>query len=517
MSFIIKDPQLLKKFETIVKIGQTPPPLPAQAPVAPAKPPSTLDVAKYLFVQLGQTLNGMPDMKSENPAEWTGPKPEDLKNIDNFAAYLEKSKLVINGKRLAYKPDDLREAFKNNPQVQQEYYSVGVKVGDEMGGSDKDLGWGEGSYKVNFEETVKYIAYLQRKASNQDNKVLEVMVGRLIEAMNKIYKTGLTPFQKSVPGQAPNQVPDNITLDSFPSGYVLNPWKQTYDPGTNVELKSSDLQNAATLNDWIGKNSIQQAVDAKGTAIPFSDPKWNFCNMINALFWRANYLWNRKTPDKVTAYGFYVRKLQEISRELAGPDGKACTITTQIPGVTTPAAGGAGATGAAGGAATSMTHLLTKLPFRNEVINVSWMRQFNDLYLSLADGEHKSEIQGLMDKVNDAIAEVHNNCKTATTLFFPVHEGSGYAREMAALSKVPDVKYLDALFGALEDVVNAEKQVVQDLLNSYGDAGTGAAGPTRLLPQQVSLVQSQMRVAEYNVSVLHSGVSEWRSFRDQPK
>ncbi len=508
---IFSNKKLLEIFSDIVKKAQV---------AAPIGGPSPLEIAKHMVLQLGQELNGMPNLSFETGAA-KSPSTQDLKNIESFVQYLAANKVTIDGVRLAYSPDESSLALQD-PTKSKDYGSIGTKVGDEETGGAKfqETGqWGEADYRVYLPGLYEYIKYLQRKATTESNKVLEVMVGKLITFVNNRFGANIPKKPKHTPGQTPSEMPADTILDSFTTGFVFNPNYKTYAPG-DVSLTAGDLSSIGNLNSWMSKNKFKVATPTEASSkegmvwqpLEFGDPKANFCNVGKVLLWRAKYLRQRGSDEDRKKADFYLKKLSEVIPQWTDPSGKPCTLDEEAAKTVTPT--GEKASPTTGATPLALSQLLQLLPFHQNNIDLQRMNRFNSAYLSITAGDHKTDLQQLINSVNSKMKDVMAYSASGNVKLFPLTVGVGAAEEYASsYVKAPPGANFVRLITELKTLITEEKKLVLDLLNRYGGGGAGgvAVSQARYTPEQAAQISGDIEIANDNLQRLSAILSEWTS------
>ena len=514
MSFL-KDPSLLREFANILKQAQTPAPGPA---------PSALSLAKYLMIPLGQQLNGMPNLQIAG-AE-SSPTTSDLNNIEFLIQYLERNNVSIDGHKLVYKATD----FKLDPMQAQYYGSIGTKVPPDasIGGASADTNkWNEVGFRVYLPGLFDYVKYLQKKADNEDNKVLKTMVGKLIDQINNKLVTDpkdkLSKTPKATPGTSP-AVDPKTSLDSFPDNFLFNAWAKDMSTGA-ASLLASDLESVGSLNAWLKDHGAKVKTEVlKDGKKVFADLPWdndtaNRCNIVQVLFNRAkSRLATYTSAADKTNLTYYMNKVKELSSQMVGPDDKACQLAGAGAAATAP--GGEAASGAQTGAGTSaqaqsIYYLLQKLPFLQNYIDIQRMRQFNSAYLALAGGDHKSQLDSMIVSINSKIKNVQDESSNSGITAYPLPHGSGAAEQYATYAKAPPANHIISLLAELKVLITLQSRIVSDLLLKYGGGGTGSVEATSaiLRPEQIEMINGSLAIAQDNLESLSDIIWEFKSFQ----
>lgn len=511
MSFL-KDPSLLKEFANILKQAQTPAPGPA---------PSALSVAKYLMIPLGQQLNGMPNLQITG--DEASPKTSDLNNIEVLIQYLERNNVNIDGHKLVYKASE----FKLDPMQAQYYGSIGTKVSKDpsIGGADKENQWNEVGYRVYLPGLYEYVKYLQRKADNEDNKVLKTMVSKLIDQVNNKFitdpKDKLSKTPRATPGAPTGSTVDpKAQLDSFPDNFLFNAWAKDISTG-NVSLLASDLESVGSLNAWLkdhgAKVKTETFKDGKKVYmdLPWDNKDANRCNIAQVLFNRAKAKSTTYTSEAdKTKITYYLNKVKELSAQMVGPDDKPCQLVG-VGAIATPGTESATGTKPATGTGQELYNLLQRLPFLEDYIDIQRFKQFNAAYLDMASGDHKAQLTSMINNVTSKILELDTLSSRAGIPRYPLPYGAGAAEQYSAYAKYPQADYIGRLLAELKMLIVLEKAVVGDLIVKYGSGGPGSVGATSaiLTPEQIQFIRQDLDIAEDNLKRLSAIIWEWQTLQ----
>jgi hypothetical protein len=162
---------------------------------------------------------------------------------------------------------------------------------------------------------------------------------------------------------------------------------------------------------------------------------------------------------------------------------------------------------------------MNNLPFREIDINLQRMQQFNEAYLSFtsgahATGDHAIRVKQMIDQVFSQMAIVHDFSKRPDLIAYPLKNTPGFAEELATLyTKDPPGQNFRRLIAELKKLVGMEYAILQDIMDTYGEGGRGMAPTqsTKLTPEQLSYLTSNMRTAGDNNMLLDGALREWNS------
>ena len=435
----------------------------AADPVAP-----TVPIAKKLVNTLSRSLTAQPEPPNVASVTDAELKVDNLQSLGTLLKFLSANQVSINGARLAYSGDQQ----KGLGEEEQNKLSP-VTINESRDAVTRK--WNAVDYYANLPVLISYVKYLQAKAAamtkggDVQGKVLEVMVGKLIDQINAIKPdSGLQRKPKSSP-ENPNEIPDEDQIDDFGSKIldVKNPVK---DRGS-VLLKAKNIKSRAALNAWLQDAPEAQIVmyDEKGQPqkpIPYTDPKVDHCLVVNTLFARAKY-WQQLAKDEKQekAFAFYVKKMQEIGPTFTDPSCKACTIT----GTVTPGQPGAqpGKPGAPKFDPMVLNKVVMSLPLRVETLDFDRIDQFFEEYAKL-NPEVTQWASPASQYMMDASKLTIHNMRTFSMLA-GARDVQTWLKPPQANQGNPYVPFLNQLKGVLNMVGSA----LQDLKKRYADAEAG--------------------------------------------
>lgn len=237
------------------------------------------------------------------------PQPLNVNNansLGNLLLFLANNEIAVGGKRVAY--------TKSEGPADDTYLPVNadmLTLVDSRGGEDKK------QYYTNKDLLSKYLVSLQVTAKDKKNKILELMVGKLIENVNKIFGTNLSKTY-----QAPEADVLVGPLTTFPE--VLDP--SSNKDGT-IQLSYSDIESDTSLKNWAVTNKIKIKIGSDEVGPTDEQNRFNWCVVIKTISNKANALLSNfsTTVQLKKRYEFFVNQINKISGSFTGPDGKACS------------------------------------------------------------------------------------------------------------------------------------------------------------------------------------------------
>jgi hypothetical protein len=433
-----------------------------------------VQVAKKLVARLSREMGGASEEPNISAATPAGLSTVNLQNIGNLLKFLDESQIRVDGVRAVY---DQAES-ETLPQDEQDKLSpVTINVSRDAATRK----WNTADYYTNLPVLIKYVSYLQNKSKTEDNKVLSVMVGKLIDQINTIKPdSGLSRAPKSVPGKIVNELPDDTQIDGFGTK-VFDSKNLSTDSGSNM-LFAKDLKNRETLNAWMLTNPEAQIVtyDANGkkiSAIKYSDEKADRCVIVNVLFNRAkNLLQSRATsPEDTKKYNFYIKKMQELGQTFVGPDGQSCmvggsyhansggdtTLTGYHPDSTENGTGGSA--GRSGVDDQTIRNIVSTFPLAISEINTDKIYDFINQVKVLGSGTRGARLQSYIADLTTKITAFQNLTTHKDAI---VSMNTTPAFFAGTLRNVQN--YIPAL-SLLENIVSLTRQILSEFNSAYGN------------------------------------------------
>lgn len=467
------------------------------------------------------------DFGSETPPDI---KPENLKTLGDFLTWAAANKVMWDGKRIAwdYNPGDPDANPAIPPSGEKPDIEDPWVFQSYQKGRDRDQYTREAvtkTYYANKDGLLKFLTYLRDTPAAKENKVFEVMTGKVISQVNQY----LQPQEKI--GPRPEDKPaaqfnDNDVVDGFPSN-IMDVKKaydgiQQYAPGfANVpqRLTYGDIKDFGSLQNWV--SGMRDA--AKPNEDPTS-PEGNPCGIINILYLRAKYLasqvrYDRLRPKYSELAKVYLTNITNFGKQFTF-NGQACAVTQPGTGPgTQPEQPGQqpGQGQGQGGLSAASPQILQKLsslrPFNAQYISFPEIKKFVDLYAQYAND---ATVTQLASNINQYMDTAKNQYFGTDTLQLNNIDNSRFK----ALLKNPSTGGGSAAMPAcnlLYDVVVYAGQLYQRLVVSLQtiaqDAERGKYIDYRGMQQQITPGGPQ----QTNVTTLHdlseSLMREWMANR----
>lgn len=429
------------------------------------------ELAKKLVNRLSRQLADQPE-----PLNISSGTPEsdlmvnNLKDLSELLKYAHNNQLKVDGIRVVY---DGAEA-KNLPKsdlAKLAKITVDVSRNPDVPGQSETRKWNTADYWADMPTLIKYVGYLQQKAKtmqenkNESGKVLEVMVGKIIDQINA-YKpdSGLTRKPKSQPGK-PNDMPDGTFIDGLdPKIFDLSA-PIVVNRTTANPLRSENLKTKTDLDAWLADAKVI-STDSKGVN------KVDQCVVVNVLYKRAKYLESIAANDtEAKAAAYYVKKIQEFGPMFTGIDGKACSVGGVVAGTgagTGTGSNGKGTSGTGGNSSVSIDSIkksISLLPLKVENIDFNRIQSFCRQYeIITAHPGTKAAI----NQADDLIANIKSMLKNKEQTVFTLGADANTVKNWIGLD--PPGRYYAALLDKLTELITLTTEVITDLKGAYVDS-----------------------------------------------
>lgn len=305
MSFIYDDENLISQL--LIQAIEFEKKLNKQAQVAPNAKTNVefqnlLNLSDKLVDQLKSQFN--PEPKDPNASDikassGNGPKIADLNTLGNFLEYMVTNNVTVNNGRVVYAGSEEPPDKKVWLPINAERSVLAIESIDAEGKRTQL----HADYYVHKDLIQRYLVNLSSqipKADEETQKLMKALLGGLMETVNRIFRTKLTPDYKP-----PVEVfPDNTTLDNVPNPIIPT-------GAGNVPLLVKDLKSIQTLNAWIEDHNMSLK-DAKGNVMTIQK-NYDRCAFINALHARATAMANSARPETQKAKEYYVKAMVQIA------------------------------------------------------------------------------------------------------------------------------------------------------------------------------------------------------------
>ncbi len=459
------------------KTAQTPSPL------------SPSDVAKKLVNRLSREMSAAPEplnIASET-ASSIDLNVNDLQSLGKLLQFMSNNKIRLDGSRIVYSEAEMGSL----PEEERNQLSpVTVNLSRDV----TSRKWNTADYHTRLPLLIKYVSYLKDKAQSlkkigdAQGKILEVMVGKLIDSINTIKPdSGLSRHPKSQPDK-PNEMPPDTVVDTFGTKVfdINNPYS---DKGA-IALTSKDLSTKESLNAWL-RQSPEATIMYNQTASKFTDPETNHCNVINVLYKRAyNLVRTAASPEESKKYNFYLNKITQLGTSFTDPSGKACTVggATKLYNKHNLVGGSPGeGEGKTGVSPQTLEQIIQTLPFDIQDIDFTRIKNFFTLYSKIASSNYAQSAITSMGMALTAMSTASALTLTGNQQNFRITRN---VQELATWLKPPAGNNALLFLHALQQVLVETGKVLGMFYNEY--ARTLYSGDrVTLTSEQKSLVEAQ--------------------------
>lgn len=436
---LFKDEKLIiNLLSSLLKKGQAPG-IEPEFKAGPEFQAMTNTVAQKLISKLEKQYAGANNISSPAP---TNLKPENLTNLSELAKFIFNSQLKANGEQIIYSPDQ----FAKVDQAKRENF-IPISVNT---GRNETRGITTADYYAYLPGLRSYMTDLQNKAHANNNKLLQVYVGSLIDQINSITtESGLSRTLKPQQGQA-TDLPDHellLTVDS----------KDLNNSG-NVELLAQDIKNRLTFNAWLKNKNIQVT---------------NLPSTIQAIYNRGELLDAGAVNEKEESTAAYIKRKMI---ELGARPGTSTVNTNDSSGVSVEA----------------INQAVDALPLAIADINFSRIRTFFKVYGQLA--KNRSDVATAMANAEQDMNYINTSITPMTN--FSMAAGPNDIKQWLMSSPMIVNKtqlsgpYTD-LLSRLQNLLSNTRYVIEDLKNNYAVVPT-TGGPAKLNSAQIEKVHSQI-------------------------
>jgi len=477
---------------------EAPPPdlPPLQSPAAAPRgeqPLSPNEVAKKLVNKLSREFAG-----SREPINISAGTPtsvdlgvNQLQSLGRLLQFMASNKISVDGIRVVYPEAELNTL---NEEERNKLAPVSVNVSRDA----VSRRWNTADFYTHLPALIKYVSHLQEKAQelkrsgDVQGRVLEVMIGKLIDSVNAIKPdSGLSRTPKSKPDK-PNEMPFDTVVDSFGTKAfdINNPYT---DKGPLV-LTAKDLSSKEALNAWM-RQAPEATIISGQTHNKFTDPEANHCNIINVLYKRAyNLARTAASTDDTKKYSFYLNKISQLGQSFTDPWGKACSIGAAADsGVSnrhyfmSPQSGQGGSAADRSVTGQIMEQIVQTLPLDPQDIDFNRIKNFFTLYVRITSRDNAQAAIGAMGTAMQAMTTATSLTLTGSQQDFRITRN---VQELVAQLRPPAGNNGLQFLYAMQQVIVEVGKVLGAFYNEF--ARTQYSGDrVTLTGEQKSLVEAQ--------------------------
>ena len=311
-------------------------------------------------------------------------KMPDLQSLGSLVMFVDKNKITVGGKRIAYGSDD--PEFKTDDESYELYQLEGsaTLIPVRSGALDQ----AKLSFRINKDLLVKYLQSLQALSIKQKNPMLAAPLKSIIQEANEQLQTNVGKYQEPA-----EPLPENVEVDRLPRTLDLKSWGQD---GQDAILTTSDIASLQSLNAWFDKYKLSVQPSKGGNPVTIREQDFDQCVGIKVLAMRAQRNVQRSTSDKAKATAtIYLRQMTAIATEAH------CDLS-QV-GIQS---GQQSAQQGTGLSTEVLQELAQELPFNSQYINFQQIAKFVDKYASLANNQTVSAAADQVHKAIDMANEI---------------------------------------------------------------------------------------------------------------
>lgn len=467
-------------------------------------------IAKKLVNKLSRDFAGVHEAIniSSNTSTPIALGTDQLQSLSKLLQFLASGQIKLDNIRIAYTANEME----NLPEEEKNILSP---VTTNISRDAVTRKWNTADFYTNLPTLIKYVHYLQQKANDlkktdaAQGKILEVMVGKLVDSINTIKPdSGLLRRPKSTPGK-PNEIPEETVIDTY--GNKILDIKNPYADQGSVGLLAKNLLTRESLNFWLqggGETGpeaqivMYDSVTGQPKVIRYSStsPEPNLCFVVNVLYLRAQRLLRMsKSPEETKKYNFYLNKINQLGPTFTDPQGKACAIVGQAVVMTsgTQHAGfsflGRPGEGVGQGESSKVSlqileQLVQSLPLDTEEIDFNRIKNFFSQYTKIVSRDNSSAAFTAIGVALTAMAEAVNRTLTGNQQSFRLTRN---VEELQTWLKVPTGNNALPFLYALQQVISETGKVIKMFYNEY--ARTLYSGDRQVFNnEQKSLVEGQI-------------------------
>lgn len=459
----------------------------AQTPLSPN------DVAKKLVNRLSREMSSAPEplnIASET-ATSIDLNVNDLQSLGKLLQFMSNNKIKLDGSRIVYSEAEMGTLTEED---RNQLAPVTVNLSRDAASRK----WNTADYHTRLPLLIRYVSYLKdkaqalKKSGDAQGKILEVMVGKLIDSINAIKPdSGLSRTPKSQPDK-PNEMPPDTIVDTF--GTKVFDANNPYSDKGAIPLTGKDLSTKESLNAWL-RQSPEATITSGQTTGKFTDPETNHCGIINVLYKRAyNLVRTAASPEESKKYSFYLNKITQLGPSFTDPSGKACSIGSSggvynrhnFFGPTGgPGEGPEG--GKTGVSAQTLEQIVQTLPFDMQDIDFTRIKTFFSIYSKIASSNYAQTAITSMGTALTAMSTASALTLTGNQQTFRITRN---VQELATWLKPPAGNNALPFLYALQQVLTETGKVLGMFYNEY--ARTLYSGDrVTLTSEQKSLVEAQ--------------------------
>jgi hypothetical protein len=460
--------------------------------------PEVYELANKMLIDLQREI----DPKSAPPktSPLTSEKPVNLSstnlvNLGDFITWAADNKLLWNNKRFAWKEKE---------QMPSDVWQFsGYTFNRDRNPNNRQPD--SVTLYASKPELLSVLKYLRDSKENNDNKVMQVMIGRSIDEINEKLspkeKISSKPQESAKMDLDPNAVVDGIHnyLDEDNPLTYIDGWRTNFRDANN-KITVAILNDLSRFKLFINNLIVKSKQDPVGHLVSgeYSDP----CLAIRILHKRASHLVynvgesnDEKVPNYSKMTKLYLKKIEEISSTFRDKSGKPCSIETATS-TTTPSSPSSTEPGKEGLTAVKLQQLSSlindNLPLKFENIDVSRITYFITKYNEFETSIRKNDIVSLTTQLFSINGQIVNFTGNRSNLIVDLKDHT--IDMLLSLIKINENKIAIRQFIVLlTNLVATTIEVVNMLDSTYGKY---------LSSNLQSLLNQQKTIARQNIEDL---------------
>ncbi len=405
---------------------------------------------------------------------------QNLETLGDFLKWASDNGVTWNGKRVAYVYPD---ANQRGPEGYWKFRTYTI----DRARDPYDRTAVEVPAYADKDSLVQLITYLRDSNEAKTERVLAVMLGRLIYQTNQFLEKDEQIDPRAPVQPAADTFDPNTMVDGFPDTTVnirdvyagIREYLAAADPDrvVRVPLRWKDVSSKAGLIDWMSGMKI---IGGDNKPVVPTDPDSDPCGMIHLLYLRAKYLsqyaTDRLRPGLTKIEQAYLKQITTLGAQF-DYKGQACKVTE--PGTVQPTGPATQQPGQAGQISQEALMQLASLkPFDSRMIKPQEIKIFMDRYKQLAQ---RGDITDLANQVDVAIADIQRAAGTTA----PVDLVNLTTTSLRSLTRDPL-----GLINALIDIIRAGGAAYLDFYTQFKNIlGDAAARP---IAQQLAPKENNM-------------------------
>lgn len=462
----------------------------------------------------------------------------DFRTLGDFLQWAADKKLTWNGKRFAWSANEQPEALAANAWEFASY---------PKDRSNRDVTTRAANPITAYAskpELVAYLTHLRDDATKNNNKVLQVMLGKIISEVNVYLRSANEPeiSTKPAPEVPKLNLDPNATVDGFPDNILdlSNPMQGIQEGFPSFtespkKLLVKDLSDIGSFQNWIRGMEIKLSDGSQAYAL---DPvKGDPCSAIYILYKRAQYLStyaaaaDKIRPGYSQMASLYLNAIKNFGGFFKGKNGESCVIVS--PNATGEKVKGDNKfTSYEKDDSTSkntqkteevLEKLIQLLPLSTQDVDFNRIDNFFQYYLSsgAVSSQSAPQIESIISNVHAAENKV-SAASVGGKRNFPMRTGTnsmvGNISVIREWAKPPQVtQNADTILRNLHLIVSQTSEVIRDLYNSYGRSNYSKDRKT-LNDEQIQLLVGQITTAlPSNLEDIETGIANLEARSNIPQ